>query len=367
MAMQDEIVMLEDNAAEVLAHWGLKRGDAQTVGFVKSVLEGTTRPIVNIGGSRYVLRRQPPDLTEADTLFRHSFMRHLGARGLPVPELMPRPDGFTYTVVEDGIYELQGWREGRRYVSGDPAEAEMQEAAASGLGALHQAAAEFQWQPRRWPADRSALAVTQTYIALIRQRSEGAGLPSSVAQGLARVADGCEARLDAAIDALEAAPRPPELHVHGDYQPHNVACATTVGQGLAAIYDFDAARYERRIDELAYALLYFAGTRWDEETTVTPPLVDEGLDVLAAHRFLAAYGTEAPPAEGEARLLADALTLAFPLVFANGIAEDLVFHDDFDGEPDVEDALARLHWADTFWLWLDRYRDTLAQAWENAS
>jgi Ser/Thr protein kinase RdoA (MazF antagonist) len=363
--MQDEIVMLEDNTAEVLANWGLKPGDAETVGFVKGSLEGLARPIVGIGGARYVVRRQPRDLTEADTLFRHSFMRHLGARGLPVPELLPRPGGFSYAVVEDGIYELQGWSEGRRYITGDPDEAEMREAAASRLGALHQASAEFQWQPHRWPDDRSSLAVTQAYIALIRQRSEESELPPSVAQGLARVVEGCEARLDAAIDALEAAPRPPALHIHGDFQPHNLAFAPGVGQGLAAIYDFDAARYERRIDELAYALLYFAGARWDEDVTVTPPLVDEGLDVLAAHRFLAAYGTEAPPAEGEARLLADALTLAFPLVFANGIAEDLVFHDDFDGEPDEENALARLQWADAFWLWLDRYRDTLAQAWEN--
>jgi len=30
------------------------------------------------------------------------------------------------------------------------------------------------------------------------------------------------------------------------------------------------------------------------------------------------------------------------------------------------DALARLAWADRFWLWLDRYRDTLGQAWNNA-
>ncbi len=364
--MQDEIVMLEDNTFDMLAYWGLKPGDVQVVGVVKSSFEARARPIVAIADARYVVRRQPPDLTESDTIFRHSFMRHLAEAGLPVPELRPRPDGYSYAVTDDGIYELQGWRDGQRYVSGDPDVAEMQEAAASGLGALHQASADFQWQPHRWPLERSALAVTQSYIALIRQRSESAGLAASIANGLARVADGCEARLDAAIDALEATPRPPELHIHGDYQPHNIAYAPRGMRTLSAIYDFDAARYERRIDELAYALLYVAGTRWDEHTTVTPPLVDDGLDVLAAHRFLSAYGIEAPPAEGEAALLADALALAFPTAFANGIAEDLIFPDDFEGDPDEEDALARLHWADTFWLWLDRYRDTLVQAWENA-
>ena len=74
-----------------------------------------------------------------------------------------------------------------------------------------------------------------------------------------------------------------------------------------------------------------------------------------------------PPAEGEAPLLADALALVFPIVFVNGIAEDLIFSDEFETDSDEEDALSRLHWADTFWLWLDRYRDTIAQAWESAS
>ena len=158
-------------------------------------------------------------------------------------------------------------------------------------------------------------------------------------------------------------PRPPELHIHGDYQPHNLVFSSAE---VSAIYDYDAAHFARRIDEVAYTLLYFTGVRWVEEPRVTPPLVGDGLDVLAVQRFLGAYRREAPPAEGEARLLADALTLAFPVVFANGAAEDLVFSEDFTEPPDVEEALARLHWADTFWLWLDRYRDTLAQAWEGA-
>jgi Ser/Thr protein kinase RdoA (MazF antagonist) len=363
--MPDEVVLLEDNAVEVLSLWGLRPGDAQVVGVITSGLEGHSRPIVTIGGARYVLRRQPADLSEADTVFRHTFMRHLATRNVSVPDLLPRPEGYTYAVLEDGIYELQAWREGRRYVSGDPDEPEMQEAAAAALGALHQASGEFQWQPHRWPEARSPLAVAQTYTALIRRRSEGSTLPASVARGLARIADGCDARLDAAAASLDAPPRPPELHIHGDFQPHNLAFAHGAGQGLVAIYDFDAARFERRIDELAYALLYIAGARWDERTTVTPPLVADGLDVLATHRFLAAYGREAPPAEGEAGLLADALMLAFPVVFANGIAEDLVFLEDYNGPPEEEEALARLHWGDTLWLWLDRYRGTLAQAWEN--
>lgn len=361
--MPDEVVMLDANVAEVLAQWGLHAGDFQVVGVVTSGLEGHTRPILTIAGGRYLLRRQPPDLTEDDTVFRHTFQSYLAGQGLPVPALFPRPEGATYAVVEEAIYELQGWRDGRRYVTGDPGAEDQLEWAAATLGALHQASADFAWRPHRWPEDRSAPALAVAYVNLIQERGGSAALPESVGNGLLRVAAGCAARVESAVQALESLPQPPEIHLHGDYQPHNLAFGPS---GVSAIYDFDAAHYGRRLDELAYALLFFCGVRWDDDPTVTPPLVPDGLDTLAVHRFLAAYGREAPPAGGEAGRLADALALAFPAVFANGVAEDLIFPEDYEGELDEEETLGRLQWADTFWLWLDRYRDTLAQAWENA-
>jgi Ser/Thr protein kinase RdoA (MazF antagonist) len=278
-----------------------------------------------------------------------------------VPALLARPEGHTYAVVEDGIYELQEWLDGQPFVSGGPGSEARLEAAARTLGRLHQASAEFQWQPHVWPEERTSEAIAQAYIDMIRQRAESERLPEPVRAGLARVAEQASAQLDPAVEALLGVPRPPELHVHGDYQAHNLAFAP---DAVSAIYDFDAARWDRRVDELAYSLLYFTGVRWDERPSLTPPLIDDGLDVPSAHRFLEAYGDEAPPAEGEARLLADALTLAFPVVFANGVAEDLIFTEDYGEPPDEQDALARLTWADSFWLWLDRYRGTLAQVWE---
>jgi Ser/Thr protein kinase RdoA (MazF antagonist) len=361
--MRDSVVLLEDNAREVLSYWGLRAGDWEVAGIITSGLEGISRPILVIGGQRYVLRRQADDLSENDTLFRQAFMRHLKGRGLPTPGLLPRPDGHTYAVVEDGIYELQEWLDGSRYVTGAPDDAEWMESAATSLGALHQASADFAWHQHTRSEERSGAGIAQAYVELIRDRGEHAPLPQTVRDGLVRAAEQCAERLDSALEALEGEPRPPELHIHGDYQPHNLAFGLP---GVTAIYDFDAARWERRVDEVAYSLLFFAGVRWDEQPTVTPPLTDDGLDILRAHRYLGEYGQEAPPAESEARLLADALTLAFPVVLANGVAEDLVFTGDFAEPPDEEDALRRLHWADTFWLWLDRYRDTLAQAWENA-
>jgi Ser/Thr protein kinase RdoA (MazF antagonist) len=355
--------MQDEDIREVLSQWGLSPGAWHEIGTVLGSLGGVARPVIEVDGRRYLIRRQLGDLTEEDTRFRQAFMRHLRAYDLPVPDLLPRTDGRTYAIVAGGIYELQEWRDGSRYVTGQSGDIDHMIAAAGTLGLLHQASDDFQWRPRVWPEERSPEAITSTYIELIRRSAGAERLPEPLKPGLEWLAESCASRLEAATLALLQLPRLPELHVHGDYQPHNLAFDHA---SVSAIYDFDAAHWSRRIDELAYSLLYFTGVRWDETPVVTPPLVDDGLDILRLHRFLGAYGREAPPAEGEARLLADAITLAFPVVFANGIAEDLIFSEDFEGIPDLQDGMARLQWADSFWLWLDRYRDTLQEAWEAA-
>ncbi len=361
----DGAAILDEEAREALGFWGLAPDEWRAEGTITTALEGITLPILAIGGERYVLRRQPPDLAERDVRFSHALMRALALQGLPVPVPLARPGGQTYAVTaEQDIYELLQYLPGAPFVSVAPEELARLSSAAATLGRLHQASADFAWEPPHlWPAERSPANLARAYVELIRRAASDERLPPSVRAGLERVAAEVGERVESAAEALEAAPDLPALHLHGDYQPHHLAFA---GDEVTAIYDFTAAHWGRRLDELAYSLLYFAGVRWEEQPGVTPPLTGEGLDVLRAHRFLAAYGEEAPPAAGEARLLGGALALAFPIVFANGVAEDLIAPDDYAEPPDEEDALARLQWAETFWLWLDRYRDALAEAWEGS-
>jgi Ser/Thr protein kinase RdoA (MazF antagonist) len=342
-----------------LAAWRLTDGAWRISGAIPGSRGEILRSVVEIGDGRYVLRRQPPDLTLADARFRHAFMAHLTALGLPAPLLLPAADGHTWALVGDGVYELQSYLDGHPFLSSGLASGARLEAAAVTLGQLHQASADFAWEPHAWPEERSAVNVAGSYANLIADAGENDAHSLATRQGLTRIAEGCAARIEQASSALSVTDAP-QLHIHGDYQPRHLAFAAP---DVSAIYDFDAARWELRLIELAYSLLCFTGLRWDERDSVTPPLVDDGLDILAAYRYLRAYGSEAPPARGEAEHLADALALVFPIAFANGVAEDLVFAGDFAGAPEEEDALARLQWADAFWLWLDRSAEALAQAW----
>ncbi len=351
---------LLEEAHDVLSAWRLTPDQWRIVGALPGARGGLLRPVIETSSGVWTLRRQAPDLTEDDTRFRHAFMSHLIQAGLPVPALLPTPEGRTWAIARENVYELQAYLPGELFASDEsPTRVE---SAASLLGSLHQASAEFTWAPYAWPEDRSAPALAQSYTSLVRQAAERFWAGSSIATGLARVADACDERIAAATYALSLMPAPPELHIHGDFQPHNLAFTHATA---SALYDFDAAHWEQRVYELAYALIFFTGLHWIDSEPLTPPRVDDGLDTLLAHRFLAAYGHEAPPSEDEAPLVADAVALVFPIAFANGIAEDLVFADDFTDTPDEEDALARLAWADRFWLWLDRYRPALAEAWEN--
>lgn len=174
----------------------------------------------------------------------------------------------------------------------------------------------------------------------------------------------------AAAARLDAQPDLPWLYSHGDYQPHNL---TFTGDHVCAIYDFEAMHWDRRVLGLAYALLAFTGLRWDDDTAAgvpapTPPLVEHGLDLEQAKAFLLAYGQVAPPRPGEADALGDALLVVLPILFANGVAEDLVFVDR-DPHPvhPPRECRAHLAWAETFPAWIETYRATLRDAWQYAS
>lgn len=379
--------------ATVLRYWGYRPEMWRIIGFTTPVSDpfpagssaADAHPIVEVMQRPVVVRRQSLSLTERHMMARHAFMRFLAARGLPVPALVERPDGSTYAVVpvvpltdpqratgityviENAMYEIQTHISGRRFVTGGPAEDVYLHAAAQTLAALHTASLDYPGSQRHWPRERTLLAMSQAYLERIADAGQVNSVSRSIASGLRRLAREGAGWVEAAAATLDSHPDLPWLYVHGDYQPHNLAFA---GEGVGAIYDFEAMHWDRRVLGLAYALLAFAGLRWDDDTasgtpSPTPPLVEHGLDPERAREFLAAYGQIAPPWPGEADVLGDALLVVVPILFANGVAEDLVF---VDREPHPvhlpRECRAHLAWAETFPAWIEAHRAALGNAWQ---
>ena len=372
-AMMD-IKTIENEVATVLVYWDHKPATWQLVGLLSAVHGASVLPVVEILHARYVIRRQSMELTERDIACRHAFMRHLTNQELPVPHLSERPDGDSYAVVpilpypdersyslDTGIYELQEFVTGQPFTSDGPCNDMYLEAAAATLGALHRASTTFQWPPHLWPPDWSPLGIAERALSKVHDAGKSEGISPSIGAALVRMARLGTPRVHAAAHALEQHQGLPKLHLHGDYQPHHLAFEAG---HIAALHDFDAMHWDWRILELAYSLMCFAGVRWDEVSPVTPPLVEQGIDVDRAHAFLSTYGREAPPVAGEAALLADALALAMPIVFVNGIAEDLVFPNARGQPRRPKECRLHLQWAETFLPWLDEHRADLATAWK---
>ncbi len=383
--------------ATVLQYWGYRPELWNIIGFTApatdrlSAAAPVAHPIVEVVmqspvvQATAVVRCQPMSLSERDIVARHAFMRHLRERGLPVPALLSRPegnayamvpvvpltdpqqaDGFSY-VLENAIYDVQVYVPGRRFVTDGPSEDSYLEVAARTLAALHIASLDFQGPAHRWPRERSAPALARLYLTRIAEASHSIEVSRTLAIGLRRLARAGELWVTTAAERIERQPDLPRLHVHGDYQPHNLAFEA---DSVSAIYDFDAMHWDWRILELAYALLAFTGLRWEDETAAsvagaTPPLVARGLDLERARAFLAAYGRIARPWPGEAELLGDALLLVLPVIFVNGVADDL-FSAEQNGRLiySQRECRAHLEWAETFPAWVEAYRTELHDAWQ---
>lgn len=409
-AAAEQIDMARHELATVLRYWGYRPEMWQVVGFTS---HADVRPyagspiahlIIEVAQARMVVRRQHMGFSENDVLARHAFMAHLTASGLPVPSLVARgpgagPDaeGSTWAavpivpltdpehaagihlVLERAIYEIQVYVPGRRFVSDSPDEEDDLKAAARTLAALHQASFAYAGPggaPHRWPRERAMGALARVYLARIAEAGrQERHLSRPIAAGLRRLAREGTRWVEAAERRVDAPGDVPELLVQGDYQPDNLAFAPAADADdrVVAIYDFDALHRDWRVAELAYALLAFAGLRWEDQTTVSSgrasnvPLVAQGLDLERAVAFLGAYGAVAAPRPGEAELLGDALLLALPIVFANGVAEDLVFVE--GGEQTAAPPRERaphIAWAESFPQWVEAHRTALSDAWQGA-
>jgi len=311
------------------------------------------------GGRRYVLKERAEGFLEEDSSHRYAFRQFLSQAGIPLPSLWLTPEGEPTVTIGENSFELQEEVDGERFSTADPRGLEWVEAAGAMLARIHQASRRYAGPTYRWPSEAHIGGVVQGYLNLARSEAEESEI-AAVAAALANWCDAWEAVLPAAMVSIGAVRGVPEFHIHGDYHALNLRFGP---QGVTAVLNLDASHWEKRIIELAYGVFYFSALAWQQDSTLTRPLVKRGFDPERARRFLEAYGAIYPPVPQEAVILGDALLLVSPIATMNGPLEDVFFASQGLDEMLIDDVMERLVWATSLPEWLSRVRRSIGEMW----
>lgn len=315
--------------------------------------------LISVDGQPYVLRERPQGPAEADIHFRYDFQRYLQQAGIPLPFYHLTPAGEPAVKIGEDYFELQQQVGGELFSTSGPRSLEWVASAGAMLGRIHQASQKYRGTQYRWPAEAHIGALVQRYLTMARTRADESQMPA-LTSVLSEWTERWEAALPPAMMALGAHHHLPEYHIHGDYHALNLRFGPF---GVSAVTGLEAARWEKRIFEVAYALFYFSGLAWLPGSSVTPPLLKRGFDPERMRAFLQAYGEYCPPARGEAELLVDALMLISPLVILNGPLEDLFYVEREQEDIELDALLESLAWATALPAWLSRIRRSVVEMW----
>jgi homoserine kinase type II len=200
---------------------------------------------------RYFLKRRHPDLSQPLLIgAQHELMRELRGAGFPAPAVVPTLRGESFLALEGRIYEVHQFIQGQPYDHDRPGH--LEEAALT-LGRYHRCVEGLAPRALGDPGDlyRPALLVEN-----LNHLIEVWGVERN--HGLSQIAERLKV-LSAGLDARYARHGPmPRLVIHGDYYAGNLLFD---GDRIVGVVDYDKARRQPRVVELAEALIYFSSPR----------------------------------------------------------------------------------------------------------
>ena len=269
-----------EELAEVLSHYD--------IGVVKSAKEfgrGSRRApklILETARGRYLLKRRARGRNDPfKVAFSHALMGHLHARGFPVPALVGTCDDQNSMLqIGNHVYEVF------EYVDGERCDNSLEETTHAGqtLAAYHVAVADFktEWTP---PAGsyHSAPNVRAGLNAIPTVTSSHDSVHGHEAE-LLHLTQKLHENYDAAATEVNQSgfARWPVTIIHGDWHPGNMLFRRGV---VCAVLDFDAARHQQAVSDVAYGMLQFSILRGTEPPDLWPDFFDE----TRMRRFLAGY------------------------------------------------------------------------------
>jgi len=121
---------------EVMRSFGIDKWE--NLGPAETTHGGNLSLLVDVEGQRYVLRERPEGLVDEDLSHRYAFQRYLQHNGIPIPDLLPTPQGEPFVIVGEDTFELQQWAGGEQFGTANPRSLEWVTCAGSMLGRIHQ-------------------------------------------------------------------------------------------------------------------------------------------------------------------------------------------------------------------------------------
>ena len=273
-----------DELAEVLSHY-----DVGVIRTAKPYSRGSRRApklVLETESGRYLLKRRAFGRDDPFRVaFAHSLMCHLKSRGFPVPALIGTCDDQNTLLQLGGrVYELFEFVDGQRYDNSLPQTTR----AGRTLAAYHQAVADFhsEWTPpagsyHNAPNVRAGLnaipTVTSSHDSVFGHEAELLYLTQLLHE-----------EYDAAAEGVNRAGFRdwPATIIHGDWHPGNMLFADN---RVCAVLDFDAARHQPALIDVAYGMLQFSILR----ATTAPDLWPDYFDATRLRRFLAGHLSKA--------------------------------------------------------------------------
>jgi Ser/Thr protein kinase RdoA (MazF antagonist) len=240
--------------------------------------------IVAAEGEFFLKRRAPGRDDPHRVAFAHDMLGRLHARGYPVPALILTREGATMVHRKGRIYEMFEFVKGARY------DRSLDQTARSGeqLGALHRLLDGY--QPEH-PAPIGSYHAVKELDARFERivPAVAAAEPGVDRVAIARLSRHLQQAYREAAGQADAAGFPgwaPTI-VHGDWHPGNLLFRA--GAVVAAL-DFDSARREPRIADVANGTLQFSIRMADTDDPLEWP---DGLDPDRMRAFIHGYHSEA--------------------------------------------------------------------------
>ena len=270
-----------DELTECLKHYDI----GQPVG-TQEFNRGSKRSpklIIITGKGKFLLKRRVPGRDDlAKIRFTHDIQRVLIRHGFPLPRIIASTDeGKTLLILKDRCYELF------EFVSGEDFDGSLDASyhAGAALGLYHRLLANFrtEYSPPTG-SYHNASTIRQAIRRIICTLPLESRPPQNEVTRLVESLEGSYAHCCGRTADLGLEDWPTQI-VHGDWHPGNMLFRQ---RKVLAVVDYDAARLQQRVIDLANGVLQFSIITGGESPKTWPDHLDES----RFKRFMRGYATE---------------------------------------------------------------------------